>query len=427
MSTPAAAPVPEVKPDDVIARDFMAALNLPTDDIPPMPEPDLVTPTVTDPPTAEPEKAPETPPAERRTVVKKAAKPAPVVALAHAVPPVAQPAPAPVLAPAAPEPPKLDLNEDQQELLEVVRFAEGAKLEGFAGQAKALETYFTKLKTFAETNPDLTEDDEAFRNFVQTHQPKISPSALKKAERAQIGAEIEARAKAKIDEELKAIREEKRLTDLKPKIEQEFEKAKAELAGTKVGTEPLADVVKAVEKDPEAAADEFPIEAPIIKETLELARAYIEIDSRAVSFDPTNRQHAAISNFIFSQADKIKALPPEKQISQGRRFLDPAEYVQVATQNPAAIHQYWTLERQDVLKMLHANAAKTAERNRDRITKALSRKKGTETVPPKQEERVVIPAVPPAPIQNGKPNATKEVYDEATQLLVPGWKPGDAP
>jgi hypothetical protein len=431
MSTAAAAEKPaENHEQDPLAKDWLAALGIPDIEseavITPLEDEILINPGDDGEETApEPEKKEPEKPAAPKTVVKRAVNPVEMPAAPPVAPQPQQPAvvpPQPTAEPPVNPPDKLELTEEQEELLEVARFAETAAIPALTGKAKELENYFAKLKTFTEANPDLTEDDDQFRQFVQTHQPSISPTAINRARREMTLAEAEARAKKGFDAELAKIRQENHRLASQPGIEKQVEAVKEDLSKMKVGDDALDEVIKAIAENPEAAAEAHPIEAPIITRTLGLARTYLEINSRVSPYNPDNPEHAKVSNFIFSQADFLKGQPPEKQLRGGKRFADPAEYAQLENQRPDLLHQYWTFTPQDVLKMLSHSAVNTAKRERDKITRAYFKPKNTEKKEQKPAETPESPGLTVAPSGGGSGKAATNSDVEMLRAIIPGYK-----
>jgi hypothetical protein len=371
----------------------------------------------------EPAKAPpaQASPDQKTAVTKKAQlKPAPPVVQPQAPAPVVQqPSPPPKVEPEPAD--SLVLTDDQQELLSAAEWGEKTIPE-LKGKASELKSYFKKLSSFISENPDATEDSEEFDKFQQKHKPKISQAAINKATRGQLLEEAQRLAEEKLRPQIEEVKGRLRSYEAKPDAEREVSNFKESLAKSVIEeADSFSDVIKLVSEDPEKAEEEHPIEAPIAKQALKMAETYVGINRSIVPFNQANKDHIAISGFLFTQSDKMKQLPPEKQLRRGKMFLDLNEFSQAITADPNAINKYWTFTEQDVLEMIKAKAVKEARLGRDKVRRAHEKmtKKPASAAPQKTQE-VASPAAP-VPIAKGigKPAAHNEI-DGFIKQLVPG-------
>lgn len=457
MSTTTAAPE-----KDPLVEDIMARLGLDAEEIKALPDEELkqeAAETTEQQPEGEAAFAPpsyetagqravrmakETKPAEepapedkaKEAPTEKPVEQQPKTAVTKKVAPKPQP-PAPAPSPAqqvqppapAPQPPKPvveeeSFTEEQRDILAAAEWGEKNMPEDFKGKTSELKSYFKKLAAFVAENPDVTEDSEEFEKFTAKNKPKISQRLIEKATRGQLKEEAAREAEERLRPQFEQVREQLRRQEAVPQAKKEIERFQEELSKAQIEEgETFSDVIKQVKEDPEKAETEYPLEAPIVKRTVQLAETYVQINRNLVPFNQGDQDHAALSRFVFTQADKLKALPVEKQARNGKLFKDPQELAALYQQNPQEAVKYWTFTESDVLRMLQAKAAKDIKTERARALaaaeKLTSRKKSTTAPTPDTATQ----SPPKAPAVIAKPAVGKgslTVGDQFIRDLIPG-------
>lgn len=385
-----------------------------------------------------PDEAPATEDKPKEAVAEKPQEPAPKTAVTKKATPKPQPPapapapvqqaqpPAPAPAPQAPKEPAEEesFTDEQRDLLAAAEWGEKNMPEDFKGKTAELKSYFKKLSAFVAENPDATEDSEEFEKFTAKHKPKISQRLIDKATRGQLKEEAAREVEERLRPKFEEVQEKLRRQEAVPAAKKEIERFREDLAKAQIEEgETFSDVIKQVQEDPDKAEAEYPLEAPIVKRTVQLAETYVQINRNLVPFNQGNQDHAALSNFVFAQADKLKSLPAEKQSRNGKLFKDPQELAALYQQNPQEAVKYWTFTEGDVLRMLQAKAAKDIKSERARALSAAeklaSRKKSTTAPAPEQATQ----SAPKAPSVIAKPAANKgtaTVGEQFIRDLIPG-------
>lgn len=236
-----------------------------------------------------------------------------------------------------------------KEAIDYDRNAERLFPDKFKGMSAKRVKFLKSLDEFAAQNPDLTEDDERLKSFIEKHRPEYTDADRRQIDRALLKEEV--LNEARKETEGKLANAEREIRDLKvlPQITQELETF--EVALTNALPENLR--AKAMEKELEELDDEFPLEAPLARNvydnTLVAANEFLELARGVKQYRPgENETHEWLLRFINSQGDYFKQKGGEAIVRDGKRFVPRAEY----TGDPAT----WTFSDKEVLDMLAANA-----------------------------------------------------------------------
>lgn len=363
--------------------------------------------------------------------------------------------PPPVVTPAPVTPPAdadadyiATLTADQREELREAEVAERLFPER-KGFKKALVEHFRKFDAQAEALIDadpqrtLDENDAEFVKLKSTR-PTLRPHEAKKVQR-QIGTdEAKADVDAAVAPKLADIEQNQRRIELTPKIEAWVDGPF--IAGVKalVTSDPkslVADAAKLIaEKGFDEASKQFPLEANVLREEGNFARAraaqFLLLKNQAIKFDPKNEIHTNVANFIKSECDLFAKNGGKLKVKDGRTFLPRAEFNQMcgsnvaegATFNPQtwATKSYWTFTDSEIVDFLALN---TKNRIEGRVNFELERAKangfvrrpgGQSAVPQTQPTelnppRAVTTAAPASAITQ-QPQAKPEGLDVGTVL-----------
>jgi hypothetical protein len=278
-------------------------------------------------------------------------------------PPKVEPTPEPK-EPPAPEEDLSYLSKSERDTLELLKFGESKELTD-KGASKKLVDYYKQRKELIEKLKQENLDDEDYEverdpklaRWKKQNQPPVEKEKLQEIYDERLVSKAEDRALERIrkeqeerdrahQEHMKEIEKER----LRPKVEQEVSQFSDEVLALMP-----EDVTKAMQSGKEWAAieEEFPIEAPIVKSTLneyaDKAEVVVSLMDGLSQFNPNSPIHTGIKDFINEQAEIIAKKPAEKKTRNGQVFVKPSEY--------KGEEGTWTFERKDILKMLKKKAS----------------------------------------------------------------------
>jgi hypothetical protein len=397
-------------------------------------------------PAAKPE-PPAEPPAKKKkkAAVLTAPEPTSVVATAPPAPEI-EPDPAPE--------PKEDpdaayiagLTEEQQEELAEAEWAEKNLGERHKGRRKQLIDFYRTLDAshskLLKDKPDRTfdENDEEFQAILK-RKPVISGVDQRKIIKGMAKSEALAEARTESEGRLAEIERTTRKLELTPKVEEFVEQwtegvdelllEPAKGADGKEVESPFKTVMEAIQKDPEAALEEYPLEAKVIQKEAEhgraLAREMALFNQGVGRFDEKNPLHMELSEWITREGQIFKEKGGEARVRDGKKFVTRAEYIALARQGKVA--DVWTFSDEDTFAML-------ANRTRRRIEAGIRQvettakqfgfekrpKKNSASAgnePPKGGTPATRPPDPPAPKATPRPS-------KGAAAPKPAVKPGES-
>lgn len=326
------------------------------------------------------------------------------------------------------------LGEIEREELGFARFA-AQRDPALKEYPKQFVDYLKKVDAYVEKerkeNPErkFDETDDEWAKWQRENKPKVSPVLRRKLERAQIMEEATLAAEAKIREKYAPLERRQELLEKRPVIEKVAKQFAQSLDSlmeqAPEGQESLiAPIIKhAKEVGWEMATEEDPVFAPIIKSfgdtANELATHYISLVNGTQEFDPNNKQHLWIADFIQKQGEHFATTGGEKIVRRDaagneQRFLPRHKYFELASTDPAKAAQHWTFDDREVLDRLALNAKNNAEKaiklEQDKLTKA-----GFERRKPESTKKEL-----PKPERNGEPEKDKNGSPKAVASVAPG-------
>lgn len=272
-------------------------------------------------------------------------------------------APDPVLPPAA-QPaaqtqvePSDDLSQEQLDELADAEFAEKAEPEKFKGMKDKLKSFYKEVDAWVEKrkdDPDRTfdENDDEFRKFIEEKKPSWNG----KRESIRIERIADARAEQKLKEREKET--ERRLAE----TQREAREAKF--------TPDIKRKVESVvsEYDTETKTDD-PLEQEVFSDYkagfTQLSEDYLRvvngIDQISESNPPELKQrHQWLLNFVVQNAEARAKAKPEETMRDGRRFVTPAQYLQMRRNNED-VNKVYTFTPDDVVGLLKKTAIQMAK------------------------------------------------------------------
>ena len=385
--------------------------------------------------------------------MKKAEAKAPVVVQPPTPPAPAAPPPSPP-APVPPSPAPVDpnaeyikgLTEAQRDELKFAEYVE-AKYPEQKGKAAEVLAYFKKTDDFVAKHPDLTPDSDEFKEFLEKNRPKYGDRHKLEMQRVKDEATEEAtrKAKAETEKEIAALKRKTYEMEIRPKVEKANQQFRDALASGEVkapeGIESTGtDVAKRInEVGYEKAAEEFPVEAPIVQSAYNAAQEYLHIMNGLTSVNLENPTHAWLADFIAAQGNILARQPAEKKTrvftEKGQKvtktFLPRAEYSELVKADATAAQKHWTFSHEQILDMIAVNALIGSDLEVKKLEKAGFKREKKSAKPESAGARPPEAGPSPAPAPSPKAGKTTipgaatgagNVHPNASFLeaLVPG-------
>lgn len=282
------------------------------------------------------------------------------------------------------------LDEDQQEAIELAKFAAQAMPDKYGNMPKRMVDYLKKVDSYIEDqrkkDPEWDpEQDEGFSAFIEENQPTYQPGDRKKIERAQIAAEVRGDIEKEFKPKIEATERQARVQELKPEIDKAVDSYQTAVAKRLIPDEksPFYPLFKDLAKSDAALTEETweqakqvdPLAAGIARSYMNqasaLGREYLELVtdvSPQVQYNPKlapghpQNQKAAVQSRLFAFIDSQEKIFAEQggdmRVVNGKTFVSRRELAQMS---PAEQAKHWTLGHEDVLDMLAVAAAKQAE------------------------------------------------------------------
>jgi hypothetical protein len=386
---------------------------------------------VTPPAPAAPEQKPPTP--RIKPKVKPAAPAAPTTAdivksVVEAMNQTKQPPAA--AAPATPQEP--ELSDFDREEYELARFAAEAMPEKYKGfDAKVLS--FVKrrdeeIKAIIAEDGEFDPQSERYQKFIRENRPTFQGADRQRLMREQVKREVMSEADRKIQEREQQLDRKIRHLETAPVIRQEVQAA-AESVLTLDD-----DAVKEFKADPKKAADDNPIEAPIIERAVQdvtaMTEEYLKISNGLIDPDPKNEIHVALSALMEHQGKLLDSMPEEQRTaSDGRVFISVERYLELKERKDPALKQYRTIDAKlgvGLIREFGKNVVQTRlKETRERLARAgFKREKAAPATPAAPAGAAPAPAPAAAP---AKPAPKATVTPAAAPPSKPAGKTDAAP
>jgi hypothetical protein len=283
---------------------------------------------------------------------------------AAVAPAQAETSPKPAVTPVVPEldPYEKSLSDGQREELDLARAAEKFLPEQYRGQPEKMLGFFKKVDEFARQHPDMAPDSEEFKEFVERQRPVYREGDRRRVEKMQITAEVTEATRKEMDERLAKetaqLRKRQYEMETKPVVAKALDSFQDGLFGQlPEGVDAsLADLGKVLQEEGfKKAAKQFPVEAPIYESTVRAASEYLELVHGLKAFDEKDPTHRWLVSFIDRQAEVVKG-DAERRSQQGKEFLAPEEFAELAQKDAQAARKHWTFSEVQILDMLALNA-----------------------------------------------------------------------
>jgi hypothetical protein len=328
-----------------------------------------------------------------------------------------------------PETPAEDLKADEfeasllpaeKEHYDLLKFASDKVGGEFAGMDKKFADFVTAHRKFVQDamneDPEVTFDgeNELYQKFLRANQPALSQTQFKKIEREQIKDEVRNEMKDSVDSTNQKLDQlekrpvvQKKLDDLYNLMDtampEDMRKAMAEGGDTKV----LSD---------------FPIEHPIVADLIPrytaMGKAFVEVDSGLVKFNPKNLDHAEMRKFLDIQIEHVRG--SKHAVRDEKQFCSPIEYDRMSKADKAT---HWTLTAEEQISAFRyaaeADINAIVKREYDRLEKAGFTRKAAGTPPVEPpEERESLKSKPSVSPGSATPTETKEPRSPYARVLL---------
>lgn len=312
------------------------------------------------------------------------------------------------------------LSKSEIETLELIKFGESREIAD-KGSSKRLTEYYKKRKDLIEQlNSENLDDEEyeaekdpKFQRWQKQNQPPFQKEKLREIYDERLISKAEERAIERMrrdQEERDRIHEENMKQIQKEQLNLKLEEEVSKFSDEVLSLMP-EEITKAMRagKDWEAIESEFPIEAPIVKSTIneysDKAEALISLMDGITEFNQSSPIHSELRNFINKQANYFLKKGEEVTTRNGLKFLPPEEYLK----NPEGA---WTFSRDQIIKMMKKDAQiqanKRIEQDKKRFDHYINKAKGSSPdqngESPKENDSPSVKSPPSSiPNKDGKP------------------------
>lgn len=347
--------------------------------------------------------------------------------------PKAPPAPPPATPP--PDTFEAGLPEENRETIELLRWAEENKQEGFNGAAANYVAYLKRLEEFTRSNPE----EEEVVEFQQKNKPPITEAAVRKVAREKIKAEAKAEARKEAREELSPelneLRRKQYELEIKPVLAEASREFRLRFADEKAklpeGVERIDPVAAREVMQGGEAANKHKVILPILRFHAAMADEYMDLSLGMKPYDQNNQMHRFLDRFIFHQEQVLLKASPAKQIRNGKQFLPTIKYQEAFAKDAADTEaRFWMFSHDDVRRMIEINAHKQVSERRKEIAEAAKSMGFAEPAPgsatnPPQTSQTAKP-IATNPPQTPPPAGSAKPPEPPSPRSAPGKMPGAA-
>ena len=376
----------------------------------PAPEPEAE-----QPPEKEPEAKPEPKPAAEAPKVTRRRK-------ADPLPPIEEQKPAPVAAPvaAAPkeEPKELKLLDEEQDMLDLAKYAENvdAKYKGYAGKLEKFyrqHAEYIDKKRAEDPEFDFTEDNPEYQTWLRANRPPPIPAYdVRKIERERIRQEVAKEADTKVA----TVREEMRRKEAEPQIQ---ESAKRFMVDVFKDAMPPEAAALAKEQGIEAAKKEFAMEyniaSQVAKSASDMIAEFHRLTGGFKKFNPDKsteegRVHASIIDWIDQECTSFATNGGQYRIRDGKQFVPRSQF---ASLSPEAKAKAWTFSNSDLVEIARHTVKRAVNQQVEQQRKQLEsmgfvRQQQARKAPAKPEPKPTPAQVRAAPAPGAAPAAPEQ-------------------
>lgn len=305
--------------------------------------------------------APETPAAEepRKTVKRKAPPPAPLSAadIARAVAEALGNKGKPeeeVRKPIVADPEE-SLPEYDREELSLARFAAEVMPDKYKGMDQKYLSYLqkrdAKIAEIIKEEGEFDPQSEDFQKFVREHRPNFQGTDRQKVIKEQVKRETLSEADKRLQEREKKWERKIRELEVGPTIPKKLNEVQEYMLDLD------DEAVKQFKSDPAKAADNNPIETPLIegavRDVAEMTKEYLRVANGLTDPSDDNPVHGALANFISHQGKLLDAIPEDKRVRADGRILVSRERMHQLVQSKSPqVASYCTFDDDMVVDML---------------------------------------------------------------------------
>lgn len=295
-----------------------------------------------------------------------------------------------------------ELLPEEKQHLEVVRRV--AKRTGNGEDARLVD-FFKKNKGYIEKRlqdePDIDlSDDPDYQSFVARNRPDISAQDLREAEMDMVAERAEHAAYKKLAPRIAAQEREAAVAKILPEVNARKEKAKA--AVSSIIPEDIAKSIQ--ESGAENVQKTMPFEYEIIDTAITNAATYaqklIDVTSGVERYDPQNKAHTELSDWI-RQEEEVFIQTGQTKDQSGRPFMRRERWLSLPQQQR---DKYWTWGEDQLIQIMYARAKESMDQalqqHRDKMSAY------GQAPQPQQQTQAQPPAPPPtrvAPRTGGTP------------------------
>lgn len=300
---------------------------------------------------------------EKRTPVKQVIEDTVAATVAKLTPkpePKIEPKPEP-----APTAPPEGLNDAQLEEYELAVFAAKANPAKYKSLPDQLLAFYGKVNDYvgAEATKDegrtFDDQDQEFQRFLKSNKPALDPVERRKLDRQKLKEEAVAEFRSTHEAEVSENKRRLAAMEARPVLEQHLNEFEAGITTIlEEGEGEASEIVKSAKANGwQKTVEENPLFAPVIQQAKEqaltLAAEYLQIRNGTKAYDPKNKAHSFLADFIKGYGDHIASGP--NRVRDGKTFLPMHDYNALAASDPEAAKKHWTIGDRSILEAIARN------------------------------------------------------------------------
>lgn len=246
-----------------------------------------------------------------------------------------------------------ELSEEDKDDLEFAQYAAAKMGDKYKDLPKKLDSFYKRRKEFTEymTSEHGNRFDEAdpeYAEFVRKHYPVMRDIDRRKLERQRIEDSVYAKLRREQDAAKQELDKKTHRLEVQPTVEKTVDKFR----------ERASKLMAPPEDDP-LRKDVF---VKKLADAEGMATVYLKAAAGVEEWNPNkNQAHAWLSRFIETEATKAEANGTREIDGTKKKFVHPAKYAAMRSNNPNQAAGYWTWSHDDILDKIAEQAKAEAE------------------------------------------------------------------
>ena len=299
-----------------------------------------------------------------------------------------KPEPAPAQNP-EPEPQKKQesdiintLSESDREELRLVRLgaAEDPKLKAMQQRLEAFHAADkAKRQSLLQADPERTfdENDQEYADWLNK-KPKLAINDVIRLATKSTEAELSRKLDERMREQQRMVEEKVKASEAKPVLSQRAE-GFGKLVVETIADNPPEEISELIEtiKSGGDVAEADPLFGEIIQREMQeaqtLGTAFLSITTGAEKFNPGNKLHSTLAEFVRGQDEYFKQHGGDARVVNGRQFMTRQEFVAEYQKDPTVVDRAWTTSDDQILRAIAFRSKMNVEARVKAQAKALEK------------------------------------------------------